>query len=84
MGALRLRRACALLACGATLLLNVWRLVARQGDAPEAAAACALARQLELALPSPPSETGSDTAAELHTYAAPFFTLAASDEAAEL
>lgn len=64
MGALRLRRACALLACGATLLYNVRRLVAQQGDAPEAAAACALARQLELALPSPPSETGSDTAAD--------------------
>lgn len=56
----RLRRTCALLACGATLLYNVRRLVAQQGDAPEAAAACALARQLELALPSPPSETGSD------------------------
>ena len=63
MGAQRLRRACALLACGATLLLNVWRLVARQGDAPEVAAACALARQLELALPLPPSENGSDAAA---------------------
>lgn len=49
-----------LLACGATLLLNVWRLVARQGDAPEVAAACSLARQLELA--PPPSETGSDAA----------------------
>ena len=58
-----LRRACALLACGATILLNVWRLVARQGDAPEVVAACALARQLELApLPPPPSETGSDAA----------------------
>lgn len=46
-----------LLVGGAALLLNVWRLVARRGDAPEA---CALARQLELA--PPPSETGSDAA----------------------
>ena len=49
-----------LLVGGAALLLNVWRLVARQGDDPEVAAACSLARQLELA--PPPSETGSDAA----------------------
>ena len=59
MGAPRLRRAAALLACGVTLLLNVWRLVARPPDASEVAAACALAKQLELTLSSPPSPGGN-------------------------